>query len=69
MGTRTDDDTVTVTMPVRWLWLLRIGGAALGFGAGFGVAPLANWLVDLTGSAPVRSGSPRSCRRCGRCPC
>jgi hypothetical protein len=39
-------------MPVVWLWLIRIGGAVLGCGAGFGVAPLVSWLMDLTGSAP-----------------
>lgn len=53
MGTTTDHDAVTVRMPTTWLWLLRLGGAALGCGAAFGTAPLANWLLDLTGSAPA----------------
>ena len=53
MGTTTDHDTATVTMPVIWLWLLRAGGAVLGCGAAFATAPLANWLLELTGSAPA----------------
>ena len=53
MGTPTDHDAVTVTMPAAWLWLLRLGGAAVGFGLAFGFAPLANWLLDLTGWAPA----------------
>ncbi|MFF5210576.1 hypothetical protein [Streptosporangium sp. NPDC000396] len=52
MGTTTDERAATVGMPAVWLWLIRIGGAVLGFGAGFAVAPLVRWLLDLTGSAP-----------------
>lgn len=52
-GTTTDHHTATVRMPTTWLWLLRLGGAALGCAAAFGTPPLANWLLDLTGSAPA----------------
>ncbi|MEU4766182.1 hypothetical protein AB0H12_23280 [Actinosynnema sp. NPDC023794] len=48
MGTTTDHHTATITMPATWLWLLRLGCAAA-----FATAPLANWLLDLTGSAPA----------------
>ncbi|ONI86663.1 hypothetical protein ALI22I_23815 [Saccharothrix sp. ALI-22-I] len=53
MGTTTDHDAVTVRMSAIWLWLLRAGGTALGCGAAFATAPLANWLLELTGSAPA----------------
>ncbi len=52
METTANSDAVTVRLPETWLWLVRIGGAALGFGAGFGVAPLVSWLLDLVGGAP-----------------
>ncbi|MYW02981.1 hypothetical protein GT354_32865 [Streptomyces sp. SID3343] len=40
-------------MPVVWLWLIVVVGAALGCGVGFGVGPLVRWLIDVTGSAPA----------------
>jgi hypothetical protein len=52
METTADSEAVTVRLPETWLWLVRISGAALGFGAGFGVAPLVSWLLDLVGGAP-----------------
>jgi hypothetical protein len=44
---------VTVGMPEGWLRLLRVGCGLLGFGAGFAVDPLAEWLLDSVGSAPM----------------
>ncbi|MFE5324971.1 hypothetical protein ACFRCG_00935 [Embleya sp. NPDC056575] len=52
-ATAVDKQAVTIRMPQVWLWLIGVGAALLGFGAGFGVGPLARALLDLTGSAPA----------------
>lgn len=41
-----------VTMPAAWLWLIRLGCPAIGFGLAFGVRPLADWLIRTVDSAP-----------------
>lgn len=48
----TTSRSVTVRVHTAWLWLAGIGCTAIGFGAGFAVAPLVDWLVGLTGGAP-----------------
>lgn len=35
-----------VRMPSLWLWLLRLGGGAVGLVLGFAVRPFARWAVD-----------------------
>ncbi|GCD95004.1 YqeB family protein [Embleya hyalina] len=52
-ATAVDEQAVTIRMPQVWLWLIGVGTALLGFGAGFGVGPLVRALLDLTGSAPA----------------
>ncbi|OLT14015.1 hypothetical protein BJF78_20655 [Pseudonocardia sp. CNS-139] len=48
----TAEEPVTVRLPAGWLWLVVVLGAGLGCGAGFAVAPLVGWLVELVGGAP-----------------
>lgn len=41
-----------VAMPAAWLWLIRLGCSAIGFGLAFAVRPLADWLISTIDSAP-----------------
>lgn len=41
-----------VSMPGIWLWLLRLGCAAVGCGVGFAVRPVVRWAVSTLSSAP-----------------
>ncbi len=42
-----------VSMPVRYLWLLRLAGPAVGFGLGFAVEPLVRWATSTLHTAPT----------------
>lgn len=42
-----------VRMPRGNLWVLRLGGAAVGFGLAFGVKPLVQWATSTLDSAPA----------------
>ncbi|MBE9373661.1 hypothetical protein IQ251_04270 [Saccharopolyspora sp. HNM0983] len=46
------NDTETVRMPTRYLWLLRLGTPLLGAGLGSVVDPVVGWLLATTDSAP-----------------
>ncbi|MGC0423288.1 YqeB family protein [Embleya sp. AB8] len=52
-STAGDEQAVTIRMPRVWLWLIGVGTALVGFGAGFGISPLVRQLTDLSGSAPA----------------
>ncbi|TYQ14523.1 UNVERIFIED_ORG: hypothetical protein L601_000100002600 [Gordonia westfalica J30] len=46
------EDTVSVSIPRRWVIGTQLGGAVLGCGAAFVVGPLVTWLLGLAGDAP-----------------
>lgn len=48
----TTETSVTLRMPNAVLWLLAIGCGAVGFGLGFLVKPLVQWILDAVGDAP-----------------
>lgn len=48
----TTTTTTTVRMPAAWIWLLRLGLPAIGFGLAFAVKPLFDWLISVFDSAP-----------------
>lgn len=48
----TSTTAARVSIPSGWLWLFRLGGAALGFGLAFAVRPVTDWLTDTLSIAP-----------------
>ncbi|MEV0699355.1 hypothetical protein AB0I53_15755 [Saccharopolyspora sp. NPDC050389] len=48
----TTETSVTLRMSNAVLWLLGIGCGAAGFGLGFLVKPVVEWIVDAVGDAP-----------------
>ena len=48
----TTDQAVTIRMSEGWLWLIRLGGGALGCAVGFGAGPVLEWLLESFGAAP-----------------
>ncbi|HEY8533532.1 MAG TPA: hypothetical protein VIL44_06615 [Micromonospora sp.] len=46
------DPSVTLRMPTVWLWILRIGGGAVGFALALLAGSLVRWLESTIGDAP-----------------